>query len=181
MNFVEPIRDKDILNKIKKDLYERNEKFYIMFLVGISLGLRISEILLLRVGDVKNKKETTFRQPKTGKEVSVAFNSDVLRALNNYCDGRDPHEALIPLENNEYKAIDRSWAYKVLNQTAKKYGLDNIGTHTMRKTCGYHFYKQTNDIATLMVWFNHTSQRETLVYIGITRESIKKAMVNFKI
>ena len=181
MNFVEPIRDKDIINKIKKDLYERNEKFYIMFMVGISLGLRISEILQLRVADVKGKKETTIKQPKTGKEVSVAFNSDLLKALNHYCTGRDPHEALIPLDSNEYKPICRTWAYEVLSKISKKYGLENIGTHSMRKTCGYHYYNQTKDIATLMVWFNHASERETLIYIGITRERIKKAMVSFKI
>jgi len=181
MNFVEPIRDKEIIYKIKKDLYERDEKFFIMFMVGINLGLRIGEILSLRVGDVKGKKETTIRQPKTGKEVSVAFNSELTRALEHYCNNRDPHEALIPLNTNEYKAINRSWAYIVLNQVGRKYGLQNIGTHSMRKTCGYHYYKQTKDIATLMVWFNHTSERETLIYIGITRERIKKAMVSFKI
>ena len=181
MNFVDPITDSHMVQMIKNDLRARGEKYFIMFLVGISLGLRVNEILGLRVGDVKDKKETVFRQKKTGKEIAVAFNSELSRELRHYCEYRDPHEALIPNRNNEYKPIGRIWAYKVLRSVCAERGISQVGTHTMRKTCGYHFYKQTNDIGTLQVWFNHSSERETLRYIGVTRESIKKAMINFKI
>ncbi|BDP82253.1 hypothetical protein EfmAA290_29290 (plasmid) [Enterococcus faecium] len=47
-------------------------------------------------------------------------------------------------------------------------GRDDIGTHTLRKTFGYHYYKKTRDIATLMFIFNHSSQAITKRYIGIT-------------
>lgn len=181
MNTVDPIYDPLIVRAIKRDLKGKDDKYYIMFLVGISLGLRINEILKLRVGDVKGKKETNCRQSKTGKEIAIAFNPELSQALKNYTSNKDPEEALIPNRFNEYKSIGRIWAYKLLRNAAAKYGINNIGTHTLRKTCGYHFYKQTKDIATLQIWFNHSSEKETLRYIGVTRESIKKAMINFKI
>lgn len=181
MKFVEPIRDPTMVQAMKKVLRKRGEKYYIMFLLGISLGLRINEILLLRVGDVKGKKESVFQQPKTHKEIAVAFNAELLHALQSYCKERDPMEALIPNKDNEYKAIGRVWAYKVLRQTAEKLGIDDVGTHTMRKTCGYHYYMQTKDIATLQVWLNHDNPQDTLRYIGVTRDRVKSAMINFQI
>ena len=54
----------------------------------------------------------------------------------------------------------------------------SIGTHTMRKTFGYTYYKVTKDVATLMDIFNHSSQAVTLRYIGITEEAIENSIKN---
>ena len=72
-------------------------------------------------------------------------------------------------------------AYKILKAAGDRFGLESIGTHTLRKTFGYHFYKQTGDIVTLQQIFNHTHPSVTLKYIGINQESINKAMKKFKI
>ena len=177
---VDPIRDKDIYNKIKKDLREWNEKYYIMFLIGTLLALRINEILSLRVGDVANKSEHTFKQSKTGKEITIAFNQELRAALKTYCAGKDPQEALIPCRDNEYKPLSSKRAWEVLAKVGERYDL-HLGTHSMRKTCAYHYYMQTKDLAIIKVWLNHTAERDTLTYIGVTKERIKRAMINFKI
>ena len=179
MNCVEPIRDKRDIAAMKAYLKKKDEKYYIMFITGINLGLRINEILKMTVGDVKNKSRQKFRQSKTGKEITVAYNAELSKAYKEYCKNRAPDEALIPNNRNEYKPISRCMAYKVLRDAAEHIGIDNIGTHSLRKTCGYHFYKQTHDIATLQVWFNHRHQTDTLRYIGITGENVCNAMVNF--
>ena len=180
MESVDPIRDRNIYYKIKNDLKERNEKYYIMYLLGSLLAMRINEILKLSVGDVADKKEYTFIQSKTGKSFTIAFNKELLGALKTYCKGRDPQEALIPTRDNEYKPLSKRQAWEVISEAGKRYGL-HLGTHSLRKTCAYHYYKQTHDLATLKVWLNHTAERDTLTYIGITTEQIKKAMVTFKI
>lgn len=180
MKSVDPIRDRDMYNKIKKDLYEWNKKYYIMYLVGCLLALRINEILLLRVGDVAGKTEFTFRQSKTGKEITIAFNPELKAALKEYCKGRDPQEALIPSRDNEYKPLSSKRSWEVISFIGNKYGL-HLGTHSFRKTCAYHYYMQTKDLATLKVWLNHSAERDTLTYIGVTKERIRQAMVNFKI
>ena len=180
MQSVEPIRDKAIYYKIKSDLYKWNEKYYIMFLMGTLLALRVNEILKLRIGDVANKKTHTFRQSKTGKEITIAFSPELQKALKHYCTGKDPQEALIPARDNEYKPLSRCRAWEVLRDEGVLYGL-NLGTHSMRKTCAYHYYNKTKDLATIKVWLNHSAERDTLTYIGVTQERVKQAMVTFKI
>lgn len=46
--------------------------------------------------------------------------------------------------------ITRDRVYQIYADVAEKLGRDDIGTHTLRKTFGYHYYKKTRDIATLM-------------------------------
>ena len=60
-------------------------------------------------------------------------------------------------------------------------GRDDFGTHTMRKTFGYHYYRQTHDIATLMAIFNHSSQQITKRYIGITEDEINESLDKFRL
>ena len=72
-------------------------------------------------------------------------------------------------------------AYKILRAAAEYVNLDDIGTHTLRKTFGYHFYKQTKDVAMLQEIFNHSDQRTTLRYIGINQDAMNNAMKKFKI
>lgn len=58
-------------------------------------------------------------------------------------------------------------------------GSISIGTHSMRKTFGYHHYQQFRDIALLQKIFNHSSQLITLRYIGIDQEQIDYTYNNF--
>jgi len=52
----------------------------------------------------------------------------------------------------------------------------NFGSHTLRKTFGYiHRTVFSTDIPTLMQMFNHSSQRQTLTYLGIQPSEIKEA------
>ena len=85
---------------------------------------------------------------------------------------------LFPSERTS-EHISRYQVDRILKATAKKCGLENIGTHSMRKTFGYWFYQRTKDIATLQKMLNHSSQRETMIYIGLEQEEINKAYLNF--
>lgn len=64
-------------------------------------------------------------------------------------------------------------------QAAKEVGLTEIGTHTLRKTFGYHFYQQYKDVAVLQQIFNHSSPAVTMRYIGITQDIIDEKVDNF--
>ena len=74
--------------------------------------------------------------------------------------------------------MERGQAWNILHDAGKRFGLEKIGTHTMRKTFGYHFYKQTGDIVTLQKIFNHASIHITLRYIGIEQDAINEAIMN---
>ena len=61
----------------------------------------------------------------------------------------------------------------------EKFELENVGTHTLRKTFGYHFYQQTKNIVVLQEFYNHSDHSVTLKYIGINQEAVNKAVLNF--
>ncbi|MEH6977752.1 MULTISPECIES: site-specific integrase [Bacillus] len=183
MNFVQPIRDPEQIQQIKDYLKEKNERNYILFVMGINTGLRISDILKLKVGDLKGS-HISMREMKTGKQKRIEITSTLRRELRWYIEEREDREDseyLIRSREGKNKPIGRSMAYKILRGTAAEFGLDEIGTHTLRKTFGYHMYKQTKNIALLMEIFNHSSERVTLRYIGVNQDVMDKAMRKFKI
>ncbi|QWH60185.1 site-specific integrase [Bacillus mycoides] len=180
MNFVQPIRDPEQIQQIKEYLKEKNERNYILFVMGINTGLRIGDILKLKVGDVQGS-HISMREMKTGKQKRIQITSALKRELKWFSEGREVEEYLLKSRKGKNRPIGRSMAYKILKSTAAEFGLDEIGTHTLRKTYGYHMYTQTKNIALLMEIFNHSSEKVTLRYIGVNQDAMDKAMSRFKI
>ncbi|TLS37749.1 site-specific integrase [Pseudalkalibacillus caeni] len=180
MNFVQPIRDPDKISAIKHFFKSRSERDYMMFLVGINTGLRISDILQLKVGDLRGQ-HIRLRETKTRKQKMIRITPELGRELKRYLGDKEDHEYIFQSRVGENKPIGRSRAYKILREAADAYNLVDIGTHTLRKTFGYHFYLQTKDVAMLQELFNHSSPHITLRYIGINQDSMDKAMSKFKI
>lgn len=182
MNFVQPIRDPRLVEDIANYLKKKNERDYIMFLLGIYMGRRISDILSIKVKDIKNKNHLTIREKKTGKQIFLEFNPKLKKAIEEYTVDLDPDDYLIKSRQGYNRSIDRTTAYRILREAAFAFNIyESIGTHTLRKTFGYHFYKQTGDVVTLMMIFNHSHPSITLRYIGITADSINTAMKKFAI
>ena len=180
MNYVEPIRDKEKVKDIGDYLKAKNEKYYVMYSIGIYSGLRISDILKLKVRDVKDKAEIKLRETKTRKEKIFPVNPELHKIINSYCKNMQPWEYLIPSTHRPAAPVSREYAYRVIHEAGAAFGLEHLGTHTMRKTFGYHFYLQTKDIVLLMRILNHNDQSKTLRYIGIEQGTINEAMRKFK-
>ena len=179
MNYVEPIRDSATVKGIAESLKQVDDKYYVMYMIGIYSGLRVCDILRLRVGDVKGKTEIRLREKKTGKEKTFPINEELGGVIAEYCRGKAPDAFLIPSARAKGKAVSREYAWRVIHRTGLRFGLEHLGTHTMRKTFGYHFYMQTKDIALLMKIFNHSDQSITLRYIGVEKTTINEAMRKF--
>lgn len=184
MRRVQPIRDPAKIEAMKNHLKEKSERNYIMFLLGISIGLRISDILGLVKEDLLGY-HMDITERKRGKHKRVIIPGYIKSELVAYANTLDAGEYIIKSRQKsrtgENKAIDRSQAYRILKDAAQQVGLKEIGTHTLRKTFGYHFYLQTKDVVTLQKLFNHDSQEYTLMYIGYTQDSLDNAMRKFRI
>lgn len=174
MNTVEPIRDMDLVMDLADYLKSNNERDYVLFMFGIYTGLRISDILKFRVRDVKGKDAVYIREKKTGKEKRFPINSELQPVIDEYISGKRDFEYLFRSPNYQNKAITRQQAYNILSAAGRKFGLDSIGTHTLRKTFGYHMYQQTHDAVTLKEIFNHADISVTLRYIGINQDNKDK-------
>lgn len=178
MNFVQPIRDMSLVKQIANNLEERSERDFIMFMLGINLGFRISDILALRVRDVIGRTYLTIHQKKTGETLQLPINKSLRRALDRYCDDKDPKQHLIYSPTKKNEALSRVRCYQILRSAAEEVGLECIGCHTMRKTFGYHLYKKTKDIELVRRALGQTSVASTRRYIGIDSEEVDKAVMS---
>ncbi|MDF2650010.1 MAG: site-specific integrase [Paenibacillus sp.] len=178
MEFVQPIRSVKKLEDMKAVLRSRSERDWFLMVMGINVGLRISDLLPLLVRDVRNKSHIVIREKKTGKKKRFPINAELREIINAYIKGKGDDEPLFPSRKTG-RNIDRVQAYRILNRAAAEVGLAEIGTHTLRKTFGYHFYKRYKDVALLQQIFNHSAPSITMRYIGINQDIIDQAISGF--
>ena len=181
---VEPLRSAEEIKNMREALAQTNfkERNLLLFNIGINTGLRISDIITLRVEDVKGKSSVNVQEGKTGKKRIVHLNAvmvDIADYINDVLDGAN-QGFLFPSRKGS-SHISRVQAYRIMSGAGVACGYDYVGTHTLRKTFGYHFYKQTKDVATLMEIFNHSDQQTTKRYIGINADDIKAYLTQFSI
>lgn len=178
MNIVEPIRDKKVIKCVEKILLAGSKRNLLMFVMGTNSGLRISDILGLNIKDVRNKTHIDVVEKKTGKHKKFPINIKLKAMIDNFIEGKSGDEPLFKTRFNG--RLDRFQAYKIINRACREAGLDcKIGTHSLRKTFGYHHYQQFKDVVILQKIFNHSSPSTTLRYIGIEQEEIDESYNNF--
>jgi integrase len=185
---VQPIRDIEELHGIERMLAaqetERGRRAYLLFELGIYLARRVSDILPLKVGDLLGREYLQIREKKTGKIIELPIPTNLQRVLRQRLKGMDAGEYILASrqrdKNGNPKPVCRKTAYNYVKDIAKAGLSYNVGTHTMRKTFGYHYYQRTHDIALLMTLFNHSSEKDTKVYIGIALDEKRKALMEFK-
>lgn len=178
MTTVEPIRKKSDLRKVEQILAKQGMRNLLILTIGTNCGLRISDILALNVGDVKNKKYIQINEKKTGKFKKFPINSKLMPMFEEFKKGRKLEE---PLFMTKFKnRLERVAAYRIINSACAEAGLEElVGTHTLRKTFGYHHYQRFKDVVMLQKIFNHFSPEITLRYIGIEQAQIEESYTNF--
>ena len=174
MELVEPIRSKKQIDAMKRYLKSGNIRDYLLFVLGINSGLRISDLLSLQMQDVKGKERISLREQKTGKTKDFPLSDTCQKAIKEYLQVRGMDTGFLFASRKGQGAISRVQAYRILNEAARAIGIkEQIGTHTLRKTFGYHSFQNGTSLELLMDLFNHSSKTQTLRYIGITEEQKK--------
>lgn len=175
---VEAIKNKDDILKIQNILKKESYRNLLLFCIGINSGLRISDILKLDVCDVKDRDYILLIEKKTKKYKKIPINNKLKRMFKSYTKDKPLNTPLFTTKF--HNRLDRVEAYRILKRVGQKAEIEgNIGTHTLRKTFGYHHYKQFKDIAILQKIFNHSSAEITLRYIGIEQDEIDDAYIKF--
>jgi len=183
---VNPIKDVRKIRRVKRLMIkDGNFRDLLMFTLGINAGLRISDILAMKWKDLICKDgricdEVTVKEKKTKKTKRFPLNGAVRKAIEMYIQNMpsaNPNEFVFVSRkkkiSGERHPISRVAAWQSINKYCKRAGIEqNVGTHTLRKTFGYHQYKRGTDIAMLQKMLNHSSPEVTLRYIGIEREKL---------
>lgn len=191
---VKPIKDDAAISRLLEEL-SRNKKLGLrnktIAIVGFNTGMRISDILNLKVAtlfDEDGKMVDSFRNVdiktnhtrSNNKAHDVFLTTNTKEALKLYLKKRgNRSQWLFPSSKNHRKPLSRVQFASILNQAAARAGIPDVNTHTLRKTFGYRFYKQSGDIVTLQHILNHSSIAVTRHYIGLDDEEMKKKMDRF--
>ena len=151
-----------------------------LFDFGCKTGLRVSDIVKLKVKDVAGVSHLEIREKKTGKVSRAYINKYLAQELKEYIKfmGLTLDDYLFPSRKGS-KPISTTQVYRFLTAAGHVLGRDDIGTHTMRKTFGYQYYKAGGRIEVLQKILNHASPAVTRRYIGIDQDEIDDSLENF--
>ena len=180
MNFVQPIREKNKIEEVKIELLKSGYRDYLLFVTGINTGLRISDLIKLKVKDVRNKTHIILKETKTDKQKRFMININLKDNFDSYIKNLPDEEYIFKSRQGGNRPLTRVQAYRIINNAVRRLGVtDQIGTHTLRKTFGYHHYQTYKDLAVLQDIFNHSAPSVTLRYIGINDDMKDKTIENF--
>lgn len=176
---VEPIKSKREIEDFLIYLKGRNHRDYILAKFQLNTGLRISDVIPVQVCDIFTEKGNfknyfVLKEKKTGKEKKIKLNRELKKSLKEYVEDKGLNYDDYLFESRkktEREYISTTQAYRILKDAAIVVGIENFGTHSLRKTWGYWTYKVSHyNIGLIMDVFNHSSQSISLKYIGISQE-----------
>ena len=148
--------------------------------MGINTALRISDLLNLDWRDVYNFDSHTWRkyvsvtEQKTGKRNTILLNRNAKEALDLYRSYQNPEceaDKIFCNNRSRSQAISRTQAYAIIREACAASGIEGkISCHSLRKTFGYHAWKNNVPEVMLMNIYNHSSFAVTRCYLGIEQD-----------
>ena len=189
MSKTQPIKELNDIRKLENYFLERKElRNHTLVVIGLNTSLRISDILRLQWGTLYNFKLEKYRQhivieeQKTGKISMIAINKAIADALDNYrktLDSLEPDMYLFKSRIGTNRPIGRNRAFHIIKNAVAELGIENnISCHSLRKTFGYHAWKNGVQPALLQQIYNHSSYEITKRYLGITQDEKDDVFMN---
>ena len=178
---VDPIKKVKDIKAIKSILRDKPRDLT-LFTIGINTNLRASDLCRIKVGMVKDLKpgdDFVLIEKKTGKERRVSLNAACVHVIQNLLKSGDYKDTDQLLKGRRGDIKTTTIIYLIKQWTSAINLSGNYGSHSLRKTWGYHQRKRFGvDIPTLMVMFNHSSQKQTLDYLCIQPQEIQDVYMN---
>ncbi len=180
---VEPIRRLKDIKAIKKLLSDEPRNL-LLFTMGINNGLRVGDLLKLKVKDVHNLKPgqtITIKENKTGKDNILMVNKTLHKTIRNYLDKIQPDDGDYLFASRKTR---KPLTIQAVNGLIKKWTRQinlkgNYGAHTLRKTFGYIQRTEYRvGFEVLAKRFNHSSPAVTMRYLGLTSGEITEILLN---
>lgn len=192
MSTTQPIRSREDLEQLKN--YYLNQKpnlrNYALISTAVNTALRISDILVLKWGNVYDFKLKKFRvhleltEKKTGKHSMIALNKSAISGLRLYLESL-PYacqEQFIFTGHLREVPLCREQAYRIIKNACHDLQLpEHISCHSLRKTFGYHAWLAGTNPALLVSIYNHSSFEVTKRYLGIEQDDKDNVFLNLEL
>ena len=172
-NYIEYDRALNLGKKLITGTKDVTFGFYII--VAINTGLRIGDILQLKAKDFE-EGSVTFREEKTNKAKTVAFNDAILSAFK---------KLTIPGVYVFTSQKGSVYSRQQINRKTKQYFTTkgkNYSSHSFRKSFGRRVYENNNQSEKALMYlsdiYNHSSLKITRGYLDITQEELNDVYMN---
>lgn len=189
----EPIRDKEELRKLfeyYKMEEHKSERNYALICMGLNTALRIGDILSMKWDDVYDFSNKTMRkhielsEDKTNKYRKIIINTSLRASLRSLYRTKKPKpdDYIFSSERNPKEPISRIQAYRIVTKAARDCleHPEHVSCHSLRKTFGYHAWKQGVPLVVIMQIYNHSSFEITKKYLGINQDEQDEIFINIK-
>jgi integrase len=178
MAATQPIRNKHQVRELADYHLKRGElRNHLLIVMGVHTALRICDLLRLTWDDVYDferdrvRESVALTEKKTGKTKLVTLNKAIVAALNVCKAFAKRGGFLIKSRKGENKAISRVQAYRLIREAAEALGFTSrVSCHSLRKTFGYHAWKNGVSPAVIMEIYNHSNFAVTRRYLGVTQD-----------
>lgn len=184
MSTTQPIRNMETLQNFKEyyKKQKKNLRNYTIIILGLNTALHINDLLHLTYNDVYRNNQVRehiiVKERKTGKENRILLNQESRSILEIYQKEliktkmyQNGNPYLFPSPRKNDAPLSRYQAYRMITAAAKAVGIEeHISCHSLRKTFGYHAWKQGYEPVVLMAIFNHTSFNVTRRYLCIEQD-----------
>lgn len=181
MNSMQPIRDQNKILGIKKRLREqKHPRDYLLFVMGINLALRISDLTALKIGDLINDKgepadSLDLRVGKTNREQVIELNETVRDAIAYYLKktkASDPSKFVFTAYRTGNR-LNRVRAHQLTKNWCEGVGLyGKYGTHTLRKTWGFMARQSGIDLSIISEKLGHLNNQVTRRYLCLSQQEV---------
>lgn len=179
-----PLKSKKDVLDIQDYLKYKNERDYILFLLGVTTGYRAGDLVALKVRDIKQaikygefvieegkKFNNANVKEKNRKARAVVLLPRLEKILKDYIKDMKDYEYIFKSRKGNNKPIGVQAVSNILKEAGEYFGLYNISAHSMRKTYAYKIYMDTGcDIVAVKELLGHRSIEETKAYIGLDQE-----------
>ena len=165
-------------------LYEASDNIrdYAIIQTFLQTGIRLSELVSLRVDDVDfEHRMLTVRQGKGKKDRQIPLVDEAVKALRNYLRYRNTEwiedDEIFFLAKNG-TSLNVSTVKYIVAKYVKKAGIrKKVSVHTLRHTFGAHKADKNMGIATLQQVMGHKKKETTLKYIHLAKTNLRQEMV----
>ena len=189
MQDIEPFKNGRKMRLFENELLHhgsRPKEIYTAWQVGKVCLLRVSDVIKLKYHQIYDDNGKVRDTVVTHDTKTKKYNPLNLRpldhVLSSYRDwliaSKINSQWLFPRPTDDGRHINRKVVYRYIKRSANFLGFKNIGTHSARKTGAYILYKNTNNLAMVSRMLNHSSERITERYLGISDPAITTAVNN---
>jgi site-specific recombinase XerD len=136
-------------------------------------GLRVSEVIGLKVSDIDSQRMTLHvRQGKRKKDRYVMLSATLLGELRRYWEAYRPTDWLFP-GKQPHKQLERQTVYGICQVVARRARLrKHVSPHTLRHSFATHLYEAGTDLRTIQALLGHRSLRTTALYTFVSLDKV---------